>query len=59
MPDCTFDDDPALDLWLRWRRGERPDVRAILPSQGGLRTSVSPLDTSVRQPAVALTGRQP
>ena len=36
MPDRTFEDDPAQDLWLRWRRGERPAVGAFLAGLGGL-----------------------
>src|SRR5687768_14291940 len=28
--DRTSEGDPAQDLWLRWRRGERPDVGAFL-----------------------------
>src|SRR6516162_3565622 len=36
MSDRAFEDDPAQDLWLRWRRGERPDVGAFLAGLGGL-----------------------
>ena len=36
MPDRTFEDDPAQDLWLRWRRGERPAVGLFLAGLGGL-----------------------
>src|SRR5262245_5484133 len=36
MSDATFGGDPAQDLYNRWRRGERPDVRAFLTSLGGL-----------------------
>ena len=36
MSDRAFEDDPAQDLWLRWRRGERPAVGAFLAGLGGL-----------------------
>jgi serine/threonine-protein kinase len=36
MPDGAFEHDPAQDLWLRWRRGERPAVAAFLAGLGGL-----------------------
>ena len=36
MSDVDFGGDPARDLYDRWRRGERPDVRAFLRSFGGL-----------------------
>src|SRR5262249_2847777 len=36
MSDATFGGDPAQDLYHRWRRGERPDVRAFLASLGAL-----------------------
>jgi predicted ATPase len=36
MPEGAFADEPAQDLWLRWRRGERPAVGAFLACLGGL-----------------------
>src|SRR5262245_35610928 len=36
MSDRSFEGDPAHDLWIRWRRGERPDVGAFLAGLGGL-----------------------
>src|SRR5262249_28836423 len=36
MRDAAVGGDPAQDLYPRWRRGERPDVRVFLTSLGGL-----------------------
>jgi predicted ATPase len=36
MGDGTFEGNPARELWLRWRRGERPNVSALLAETGGL-----------------------
>src|SRR5271166_4826691 len=36
MTDRTIEGDPAHDLWLRWRLGERPAVGAFLGGLGGL-----------------------
>jgi tetratricopeptide (TPR) repeat protein len=36
MSDGAFEGEPSQDLWLRWRRGERPAVGAFLASLGVL-----------------------
>ena len=39
MGEMTREGDPAQDLWLRWRRGERPVVARFLAGRGDLAPS--------------------